>query len=110
MRPCNSSDIDRLSWEFTGVRAAFRSLRTGPNSGQLQFSIFSVDGAKAYFVRYAVMMGTTPGAWTIVAAASINKKLTISNLTPTVIYGFQVQALGSLGYSDWSVTETIMCV
>jgi hypothetical protein len=25
------------------------------------------------------------------------------------IYGFQAAALGPLGYTDWSATQTIMC-
>jgi hypothetical protein len=29
-------------------------------------------------------------------------------LTPMMMYGFQVQALGVLGYSDWSTVETIV--
>ncbi len=33
-----------------------------------------------------------------------------SGLTPGTIYGFQVQALGPIGYSDWSDITTIMCV
>lgn len=33
---------------------------------------------------------------------------TLSGLTPTTIYGFQVQALGVLGYSDWSVIERVI--
>src|SRR5260370_26236077 len=53
--------------------------------------------------------GTTPGSWTTIPAASIQKAITLSGLTPATIYGFQVQALGVLGYSDWSATETIMC-
>ena len=36
--------------------------------------------------------------------------ITVSGLTPVTMYGFQVQALGVLGYSDWSTTETIGCV
>jgi hypothetical protein len=56
------------------------------------------------------MAGATPGAWTTIAAASIQKPITISGLTPTTIYGFQVQALGVLGYSDWSPITTIICV
>src|SRR5260370_40161305 len=63
----------------------------------------------SYFIRYSVMNGTTPGAWTTIPGASIQKAITLSGLTPATIYGFQVQALGVLGYSDWSATETIMC-
>jgi len=32
----------------------------------------------------------------------------VSGLTPITMYGFQIQALGVLGYSDWSTTETIV--
>jgi hypothetical protein len=43
------------------------------------------------------------------AARAGGQAITISGLTPTTMYGFQVQALGVLGYSDWSTTETIVC-
>ena len=88
---------------------SFRSMDYGANSGQIAVYIKKVSGAKSYFIRYAVVNGTTPGAWTTIPAASIQKAITLSGLTPATIYGFQVQALGVLGYSDWSATETIMC-
>jgi hypothetical protein len=72
--------------------------------------IKKADGARAYFVHYAVMTNGQPGSWTTVTIPNVQKAVTISGLTPGVIYGFQVQALGSLGYSDWSDTTTIMCV
>jgi hypothetical protein len=78
------------------------------NSGQVVAAVKSVSGAKSYFIRYAAMNGTTPGPGTTVPAASIKKPTTISGLTPITMYGFQVQALGVLGYSDWSTTETIV--
>jgi hypothetical protein len=56
------------------------------------------------------MNGTTPGPWTTIAAATIQKPITISGLTATTLYGFQVQALGVLGYFDWSPITTIICV
>lgn len=31
-------------------------------------------------------------------------------LIPATTYGFEVQALGPIGYSDWSTTETIICI
>ena len=88
----------------------FRSLDFGVNSGQIVVSVKAQAGAKSYFIRYAVMNGATPGAWTTILAASIRKPITISGLTPTTIYGFQVQALGVLGYSDWSGITTIICI
>ena len=87
---------------------SFRSLDFGMNSGQIVAAVKAVAGAKSYFIRYAVMSGTTPGPWTTIPAASIQKAITISGLTPTTMYGFQVQALGVLGYSDWSTIETIV--
>ena len=88
----------------------FRSIDYGVNSGQIVASVRAVAGGKSYFIRYAVMNGATPGPWTTIPAASIQRPITISGLTPTTIYGFQVQALGVLGYSDWSTTETIVCI
>ena len=89
---------------------SFRSLDFGANSGQIVVTVKSVAGGKSYFIRYAVMNGTTPGPWTTIPAATIQKPITISGLTPTTIYGFQVQALGVLGYSDWSPVTTIICI
>src|SRR4029077_3316129 len=88
---------------------AFRSLDFGMNSGQIVVSFKAVAGGKSYFIRYAVMNGATPGPWTTIPAASIQRPITISRLTPITMYGVQVQALGGLGYSDWSTTETIVC-
>jgi hypothetical protein len=87
---------------------SIRSLDRGMNSGQIVAAVKGVPGAKSYFIRYAVMNGTTPGQWTTVPAATIRKPIIISGLTPITMYGFQVQALGVLGYSDWSTTETIV--
>ena len=89
---------------------AFRSLDFGMNSGQIVVSVKAVAGGKSYFIRYAVMNGATPGPWTTIPAASIQRPITISGLTRATIYGFQVQALGVLGYSDWSTTATIVCI
>ena len=89
---------------------SFRSLNYGANSGQLAFLIKAVPGARAYFVRYALMNGVQPGPWTTVAVPKVQKAVTLSGLTPTSTYGFQVQALGPIGYSDWSATQTIICV
>src|SRR5215468_12325772 len=85
----------------------FRYLDLGMNSGQIVATVKAVTGAKSYFIRYAVMNGTTPGPWTTIPAVTIQKGITLSGLTPATMYGFQVQALGALGYSDWSAIETI---
>ena len=87
----------------------FRSIDFGANSGQIVVQVKSVAGAKSYFIRYAEMNGTTPGPWTTITAVTIQKPITLSGLTPKTTYGFQVRALGVLGYSDWSTTKTIVC-
>jgi hypothetical protein len=87
----------------------FRYLKHGTNSGQIVGTVKGTTGGKSYFFRYAVMNGTTP-AWITVPVASLQKPFTISGLTPTMIYGFQVQALGVLGYSDWSAVQSIICI
>jgi len=85
---------------FLGLRCEFRPDRCLRQKG---------IRCKVVFHPLCVMNGTTPGSWTTIPAASIQKAITLSGLTPATIYGFQVQALGVLGYSDWSATETIMC-
>lgn len=87
-----------------------RSIDFGPNSGQLLVSIKRVPGARSYVLRFSALTGTTPGPWTTLGVGNIKKAVTVGNLTPGVIYAFEVQALGSEGYSDWSDSSTCMCV
>jgi len=88
---------------------SIKTLDYGANSGQITITLKRVPGAKVYFARYAAMAGGSPGSWTNVPIPSI-KRTTISGLTPGTTYAFQTQSLGSLGYSDWSDSTTIMCV
>jgi hypothetical protein len=87
-----------------------RKVDYGQNSGQILVYMKAVPGAYSYNVRYAVMTGTTPGAWTTLPIATVVKAVTMGGLTAGTTYGIEVQALGSMGYSDWSDTTTIMCV
>src|ERR1700740_1905863 len=57
---------------------SFRSLDFGANSGQIVVTVKAVAGGKSYFIRYAVMNGATPGPWTTIPAASIQRPITIS--------------------------------
>src|SRR5262249_6174284 len=52
---------------------SFRSLDFGMNSGQIVATVKAVPGAKSYFIRYAVINGTTPGPWTTIPAVTIQK-------------------------------------
>jgi hypothetical protein len=89
---------------------AIRNLDYGTVSGQLTATVKKVAGGHAYFIRYGTVVNGVVASWTTISATTVNKKLVISGLTPGVTYGFQVQALGTVGYSDWSTLETIMCV
>ena len=89
---------------------AIKNLDYGANSGQITFTLKKVPGAKVYFLRYAAMTAGSPGPWTTVAVPNVNVKTTISGLTPGATYALQTQSLGSVGYSDWSDSTTIMCV
>ena len=88
----------------------FRYVDFGANSGQLAVSIKKVNGARAYFARYAVITNGQLGAWTTLTIPNIQTATIVSGLTPGITYAFQVQALGPIGYSDWSDSMTIMCI
>ena len=89
---------------------AFKTLDYGANSGQITVTLKKVTGAKACFLRYSAMTAGLPGTWIEVPVPKVNVKTVISGLTPGVTYAFQARSLGSLGYSDWSDSTTIMCV
>jgi hypothetical protein len=63
---------------------SFRSLDFGMNSGQVVTAVKSVAGAKSYFIRYAVMNGTTTGPWTTVPAATIRKPIVMPPIEPVL--------------------------
>jgi hypothetical protein len=88
----------------------FKSLDYGGNSGQITATLKRVPGAKVSFLRYAAMNAGSPGPWTTLPIPNVNVKTTISGLTPGTTYAFQTQSLGSVGYSDWSDSKTIMCI
>jgi hypothetical protein len=92
------------------VAPTIKTLDYGANSGQITVTLKKVSGAKVYFLRYAAMTAGSPGTWTDVPVPSVNKKTMILGLTPGVTYEFQTRSLGSVGYSDWSDSTTIMCI
>jgi hypothetical protein len=89
---------------------AFKTLDYGANSGQITVTLKKVTGAKACFLRYSAMTAGLPGTWIEVPVPKVNVKTVITGLTPGVTYAFQARSLGSVGYSDWSDSTTIMCV
>ena len=89
--------------------ASLEWIDRGPNSGQTVVKVTTLKGAISYTLRYALVgTGGVPGPWTEVILIS-PKKVTINNLTAGSTYAFQVRALGTLGYSDWSDSMTFIC-
>jgi hypothetical protein len=81
------------------------------NTGQLLVNIKTVPRARSYELRYAALEnGGTPGAWTTTILVAAKQAAPIHNLTPGTIYSFQVRAINKLGYTDWSVPVSRMCI
>ena len=75
------------------------------NTGQMSVQVKRDPKALSYNLRYAsVGAGGAPGNWTTLPMTST--KITISGLTPGTAYIFQVQALGKLGYTEFSDAVT----
>ena len=88
--------------------AKFSWIDRGPNSGQAVVKVESQTGAISYVVQYALVgTGGVLGPWIEMTLTS-PKKVTVSGLTPTGTYQFQVRALGKLGYTDWSPSMTFI--
>jgi hypothetical protein len=86
-----------------------RKVDYGPVSGQLLVFIKSVRGARTYYLRHAPVTNGTPGTWTQLTITNVRNATVVGNLTPGTTYAFEAQALGPLGYSDWSDSSTCMC-
>jgi hypothetical protein len=80
------------------------------HSGELLVSATPVKGAYSYEIRYAATdANRVPGELQTVAVGSARAAVSIEGLTPGIVYGFQVHALGKLGYTDWSDPLFFMC-
>jgi len=95
----------------SSLSESIRSVKQGPNSGQLLVSIAAVPGAHSYEVRWGVMGtgGALPGAWTSQAAGKTRPPALITGLTPGTNYAIQVRALTNSGYTDWSDPVARIC-
>jgi hypothetical protein len=91
--------------------AKILKLAHGSNSGVVLVTLTpSLRKVKYYEVRYAIQESeATPDAWETELFTSANGPVSISNLTPGKRYAFQVRALGSLGFTDWSDSTTLIC-
>ena len=89
--------------------SSFQWIDRGPNSGEIVVKIAALIGAIAYELRYTLLAnGVASGSSTTLTLTS-PRKVTITGLTPTGTYQFQVRALGKLGFNDWSAPMTFIC-
>ena len=92
------------------TEAKFSSIDRGNNSGEVVVKPEGQTGVLTFDVRYALEgSGGVPGPWTVITIAG-PKKTTITGLTVTGIYHFQIRAFGKVGgYTDWMDTKTFIC-
>jgi len=82
----------------------------GPATGEIVVKVKGLPKAISYDLQYGLVAtaGTPPSVWKLRTLPG-SKKVTIPNLTPGATYAFQVRALGTLGYTNWSDPKTFIC-
>ena len=86
------------------------SIKQG-NSGQLIIKVKAIRNARSYDIRYAPVGTTTPPAsWPMQQGLTDSRSMPVSGLTVGTTYTFQVRALGSTGYTDFSDAVNHICV
>ena len=91
------------------TEAKFNSIDRGNNGGEAAVKPEGQPGVLTFDVRYALeAAGGVLGPWTVVTIAG-PKKTTITGLTVTGIYHFQIRAFGKVGgYTDWMDSKTFI--
>ena len=92
------------------TEAKFNSIDRGNNGGEAAVKPAGQPGVLTFDVRYALEgAGGVLGPWTVVTIAG-PRKTTITGLTVTGIYHFQIRAFGKVGgYTDWMDSKTFIC-
>ena len=92
------------------TEAKFSSIDRGNNSGEVVVKPAGQTGVLTFDVHYALEgAGGVLGPWTVVTIAG-PRKTTITGLTATGIYHFQIRAFGKVGgYTDWMDSKTFIC-
>jgi hypothetical protein len=79
------------------------------NSAELLLKVSPIARAKCYEVRMAAMgAGNVPAPWQN-AGLFTSSRITVADLVPGSTYAFQVRAIGTNGYTDWSNPVSRMC-
>jgi len=89
--------------------SSFQWIDRGPNSGEIAVKIAALTGAIAYELRYTLVANGVASGSPVTLTLTSPRKLTLTGLTSTGTYQFQVRALGKLGYNDWSNPTTFIC-
>ena len=91
------------------TEAKFSSIDRGNNSGEVVVKPAGQTGVLTFDVHYALEgAGGVLGSWTVVTIAG-PRKTTITGLTVTGIYHFQIRAFGKVGgYTDWMDSKTFI--
>ena len=91
------------------TEAKFSSIDRGNNSGEVVVKPAGQTGVLTFDVHYALEgAGGVFGPWTVVTIAG-PRKTTITGLTVTGIYHFQIRAFGKVGgYTDWMDSKTFI--
>jgi hypothetical protein len=88
-----------------------RRIDPGKISGQFMVVLAAILGAVSYELKWgAVGAGGAVTTWTTQPVARIRPPVTLTGLTPGTTYAFQVRALTTSGYTDWSESVTRICV
>jgi hypothetical protein len=87
-----------------------RSLRPGPNSGEVLVKLVDDLEAATYKLRWTVAPTEgQPETFTEIPVFSTRPATLIKGLKPGVTYLFQASALHDSGYTDWSDPVTYLC-
>jgi hypothetical protein len=93
------------------AKPVIQQIKHGPNMGQLTVHLKPSPKAGAYQMRYgSTINGAPPVQWITQEFKSVKPPVILSGLTPGTVYAVQVRALGTLGWSDWTDSDTCMCV
>ncbi len=87
-----------------------RTVDHGAVSGELVIQVGAIRKAVHYEIRYGAQVnGAVPSSWTTTVVTKVKPAVAFQGLTPGTVYAFQVRALGTLGYTDWTDWATCMC-
>ena len=93
------------------AKPVIQKIQHGPNSGQLTVHLKPSPKAGSYQMRFgSTVNGAPPVQWLTQEFKSVRPPIVLTGLTPGTVYAVQVRALGTLGWSDWTDSDTCMCV